>query len=44
MDGDLQNLPEDVPRLVEAVEAGYDVASGRRAAGTTRGAGRSRRD
>ena len=32
MDGDLQNLPEDVPRLVEAVEAGYDVASGRRAA------------
>jgi len=32
MDGDLQNPPEDVPRLVEAVEAGYDVASGRRAA------------
>src|SRR5215471_13297765 len=32
MDGDLQNQPEDVPRLVEAVEAGYDVASGRRAA------------
>ena len=32
MDGDLQNLPEDVPRLVEAVEAGYDVASGRRTA------------
>jgi len=32
MDGDLQNPPEDVPTLVEAVEAGYDVASGRRAA------------
>ncbi len=32
MDGDLQNLPEDIPALVEAVEAGYDVASGRRAA------------
>ena len=32
MDGDLQNPPEDVPALVEAVEAGYDVASGRRAA------------
>ena len=30
MDGDLQNAPEDIPRLVEAVEAGYDVASGRR--------------
>jgi undecaprenyl-phosphate 4-deoxy-4-formamido-L-arabinose transferase len=30
MDGDLQNLPEDIPRLVEAVEAGNDVASGRR--------------
>src|SRR5919112_6689739 len=32
MDGDLQNQREDIPRLVEAVEAGYDVASGRRAA------------
>ena len=32
MDGDLQNVPEDIPRLVEAVEAGYDVASGRREA------------
>ena len=30
MDGDLQNAPEDIPRLVEAVEAGSDVASGRR--------------
>ena len=30
MDGDLQNQPEDIPRLVEAVDAGYDVASGRR--------------
>src|SRR6059058_1557574 len=32
MDGDLQNAPEDIPRLVEAVEAGADVASGRRSA------------
>jgi undecaprenyl-phosphate 4-deoxy-4-formamido-L-arabinose transferase len=32
MDGDLQNEPEDLPRLVAAVDAGYDVASGRRAA------------
>jgi undecaprenyl-phosphate 4-deoxy-4-formamido-L-arabinose transferase len=30
MDGDLQNQPEDLPRLVDAVEAGADVASGRR--------------
>src|SRR5919202_2212211 len=35
MDGDLQNAPEDIPRLVAAVEAGSDVASGTR---------RSRRD
>ena len=32
MDGDLQNQPEDIPRLLEAVAAGYDVASGCRAA------------
>ena len=32
MDGDLQNVPEEITRLVEAVEAGYDVASGRREA------------
>jgi len=32
MDGDLQNPPEDLPKLVAAVEAGSDVASGRRAA------------
>jgi undecaprenyl-phosphate 4-deoxy-4-formamido-L-arabinose transferase len=32
MDGDLQNAPEDIPRLVDAVEAGSDVASGRRVA------------
>jgi undecaprenyl-phosphate 4-deoxy-4-formamido-L-arabinose transferase len=32
MDGDLQNAPEDIPRLVEAVESGSDVASGRRTA------------
>src|SRR5436309_2609139 len=32
MDGDLQNAPEDIPRLVAAVDGGADVASGRRAA------------
>lgn len=32
MDGDLQNPPEDIPKLVAALHAGYDVASGRRAA------------
>ena len=32
MDGDLQNPPEDIPRLIDAIEAGNDVASGRRAA------------
>ncbi len=32
MDGDLQNAPEDIPRLVEAVDGGADVASGTRAA------------
>jgi undecaprenyl-phosphate 4-deoxy-4-formamido-L-arabinose transferase len=32
MDGDLQNLPEDIPKLVAAVDSGFDVASGRRAA------------
>jgi undecaprenyl-phosphate 4-deoxy-4-formamido-L-arabinose transferase len=31
MDGDLQNPPEEIPKLVEAVERGADVASGRRA-------------
>jgi undecaprenyl-phosphate 4-deoxy-4-formamido-L-arabinose transferase len=31
MDGDLQNVPEDIPRLVDAVDSGYDVASGCRA-------------
>jgi undecaprenyl-phosphate 4-deoxy-4-formamido-L-arabinose transferase len=30
MDGDLQNAPEDIPKLVGAVEGGADVASGRR--------------
>ena len=28
MDGDLQNDPEDIPRLLAALEAGADVASG----------------
>src|SRR5207237_1012993 len=32
MDGDLQNQPEDLPRLIAAVERGADVASGRRVA------------
>jgi undecaprenyl-phosphate 4-deoxy-4-formamido-L-arabinose transferase len=32
MDGDLQNAPEDIPKLLAAVESGYDVASGRRVA------------
>ena len=30
MDGDLQNSPADLPRLIAAVDAGADVASGRR--------------
>src|SRR6266508_660644 len=30
MDGDLQNQPEDIPKLVAAIEAGAEVASGRR--------------
>jgi undecaprenyl-phosphate 4-deoxy-4-formamido-L-arabinose transferase len=30
MDGDLQNAPEDLPKLIAAVEAGVDVASGTR--------------
>ncbi len=30
MDADLQNMPEDLPRLIAAVEDGADVASGRR--------------
>ena len=32
MDGDLQNAPEDIPKLVAAVDEGADVASGRRIA------------
>ena len=30
MDGDLQNSPEEICRLVRAVESGFDVASGNR--------------
>lgn len=30
MDGDLQNDPADIPKLIEAIHAGADVASGRR--------------
>jgi undecaprenyl-phosphate 4-deoxy-4-formamido-L-arabinose transferase len=32
MDADLQNEPEDIPRLLAALDEGADVASGRRAA------------
>jgi undecaprenyl-phosphate 4-deoxy-4-formamido-L-arabinose transferase len=32
MDGDLQNVPEDIPNLVAAIDGGADVASGRRVA------------
>ena len=32
MDGDLQNSPADLPKLIEAVSSGADVASGRRRA------------
>ena len=28
MDGDLQNDPEDIPRLLQKIEEGYDVVSG----------------
>ncbi len=28
MDGDLQNDPEDIPKLLEKIEQGYDVVSG----------------
>src|SRR5215467_2726749 len=28
MDGDLQHAPEDIPALLEKIEAGYDIASG----------------
>jgi glycosyltransferase involved in cell wall biosynthesis len=28
MDGDLQNDPKDIPRLIEKIEEGYDVVSG----------------
>lgn len=31
MDGDLQHLPEDIPRFVEKIDEGYDVVSGWRA-------------
>ena len=31
MDGDLQNDPEDIPKLLEKINAGYDVVSGWRA-------------
>ena len=31
LDGDLQNDPDDIPRLLEMIEQGYDVVSGWRA-------------
>ncbi len=31
MDGDLQHLPEDIPKLLAKMEEGYDIASGWRA-------------
>jgi undecaprenyl-phosphate 4-deoxy-4-formamido-L-arabinose transferase len=31
IDADLQNAPEDIPRLIEKLEEGYDMVSGRRA-------------
>ena len=31
MDADLQNVPEDIPRLLEVLDQGYDVVSGWRA-------------
>ncbi len=30
MDGDLQHLPEEIPRFVEAIHAGYDLVNGRK--------------
>jgi dolichol-phosphate mannosyltransferase len=40
MDGDLQNDPQDIPRLIEKLEEGYDVVSGWR---VTRTEGMDRR-
>ncbi len=31
MDGDLQHLPEDIPKLLAKIDEGHDIASGRRA-------------
>src|SRR5688572_7423110 len=31
LDGDLQNPPEEIPRLLEKIQEGYDVVGGRRA-------------
>lgn len=32
MDGDLQNRPEDIPKLIEKINDGYDIAYGQRIA------------
>jgi len=37
MDGDGQHLPEDIPRLLEKIDAGYDMAVGARVRGTHAG-------
>ena len=43
MDGDLQNQPEDIPKLVAAVEAAPTSRAAGAARAATRGAGRCRR-
>jgi hypothetical protein len=35
LDGDGQNDPADIPRLLDALAQGYDVVSGWRSAGAT---------
>lgn len=37
MDGDGQHLPEDIPRLLEKIDAGFDMAVGARVRGTHAG-------
>ena len=42
MDGDLQNQPADIPKLVDAIRAGADVASGKRVERRRHGQSRGR--
>jgi glycosyltransferase involved in cell wall biosynthesis len=42
-DGDLQNDPADIPRLLAKLDEGFDMVCGRRASGSTTTAARSRR-